>query len=351
MTESPLRPEAPLVAAVRAIEASHRRIAVVIDPDGVLLGTLTDGDVRRSLLAGGTLETPLSRAMNRQPIVAEEGASHAHLLSLMRRGNIMAVPLVDGNRRFRRLVHLSDLKTAVPTGGEGTGFEFAVIMAGGEGLRLRPVTQTLPKAMVDIGGVPLLERQLEGLTQAGFRTVYISVNYLSHVIEDHFGDGRRFGIRIMYLREQEKLGTAGALTLLPETPQGPIVVMNGDILTTFDLGNLHRYHVQHEAHVTVAAVDYRISVPYGVICTDGAYVTQLQEKPSQRFLCNAGVYAVSSVALSLLAQSQYCNMTDLISACIQRNRRVAAFPVHEYWSDIGTPDDLEKARAFFAKPS
>jgi dTDP-glucose pyrophosphorylase len=351
MSETPLGPDAPLVDAVRAIEASRRRIAIVIDRDGRLLGTLTDGDVRRCLLAGGTLDTPLSRAMNSEPITAEVGASEAHVLSLMRRGNILAIPLLDASGRFQRLQHLSDLRAPAADGVEPAGFAFAVIMAGGEGTRLRPMTQTLPKSMVDIGGVPLLERQIERLSRAGLMRVYISVNYLSHIIEDHFGDGKAFGIEVLYLKEEEKLGTAGALTLLPEEPAGPIIVMNGDILTTFELGNMYRYHEQHGAFVTVAAVDYRLNVPYGVICTDGTYVTGLQEKPSQRFLCNAGVYAVAPGTLRLLAKSRRCDMTDLISACIEKNHRVAVFPVHEYWSDIGTIDDLEKARAFFAKTS
>ena len=348
MTETPLRANAPLVEAVRAIETSRRRIAIVTEPDGRLLGTLTDGDVRRCLLAGGTLETPLSQAMNHQPIVARTGSADAHLLGLMRKGNIMAVPLVDGAGRFQRLVHLSDL-TDAQGDTEPAGFAFAVIMAGGEGTRLRPMTQTLPKAMVDIGGVPLLERQIDRLVRAGFSRVYISVNYLSHVIEDHFGDGHAFGLEVLYLREEEKLGTAGALTLLPEEPATSIFVMNGDILTTFDLRNLHRYHEQHNALVTVAAVDYRINVPYGVICADGAYVTELQEKPSQRFLCNAGVYAISPETLQMLPRSCHYDMTSLIDACIHKRYRVAVFPVHEYWSDVGTIDDLEKARAFFAR--
>jgi dTDP-glucose pyrophosphorylase len=348
MTETPLRADAPLVDAVRAIERSRRRIAIVTDSDGRLLGTLTDGDVRRCLLAGGTLETPLSRAMNSHPIVAESGSSDAHLLGLMRKGNIMAVPLVDPAGRFQRLVHLSDL-TDAHGHAEPAGFAFAVIMAGGEGTRLRPMTDTVPKSMVDIGGVPLLERQIDRLVRAGLTRVYISVNYLSHVIEDHFGDGRAFGVDVLYLREEEKLGTAGALTLLPEEPATSIIVMNGDILTTFDLGNLHRYHDQHNAFVTVAAVDYRINVPYGVICADGAYVTELHEKPSQRFLCNAGVYAVSPETLQMLPRSRHFDMTALIEACIRERHRVAVFPVHEYWSDIGTIDDLERARAFFAR--
>ena len=349
MSETPLKPDAALVEAVRAIEASHRRIAVVVDDAGRLCGTLTDGDIRRCLLAGGTLDTPLTRAMNSQPIVAVEGVSDAHVLQLMRKGNVLAVPIVDTAGRFRRLVHASDVSTAAAADMSPVRFEFAVIMAGGEGTRLRPVTDKMPKGMVEVGGVPLLERQIERLVRAGLSRVYISVNYLSHIIEDHFRDGRDFGIEVLYLREKEKLGTAGALTLLPEKPTKPIVVMNGDILTTFELGHLQRFHDQHDALITVAAVDYRIDVPYGVICTDGLYVTELQEKPSQRFLCNAGVYAASADALLLLDEARHCDMTDLIGTCIERGRKVAVFPVHEYWSDIGTMDDLEKARAIFMK--
>ena len=349
MSDGLLSPGAPLMAAVRSIEATRRRMAVVVDAEHRLLGTLTDGDVRRCLLTGGSLQTPLSQAMNSSPLVAQEGAPAGYLLDLMRKRNVMALPVIDGEGRFKRLVHLIDLEhpnniTPVPA-----EFDFAVIMAGGEGARLRPLTATIPKPMVDIGGTPLLERQIESLAKAGISRIYLSVNYLGHVIEQHFGDGTGFGVEIRYLREREKLGTAGALALLPERPDSPIVVMNGDILTTSDFGSLYAFHQAHGAQVTVAAVDYRVSIPYGVINTDGAYATGLVEKPSQRFLCNAGIYAVSPQALDLLKGAGYLNMTDIIEACLTRGMPVAVFPVHEYWSDIGTPDDLEKARTFFAQ--
>lgn len=346
MSEKPLAPDAALVDAVRAIEASRRRIAVVVDVDGCLLGTLTDGDVRRCLLAGGSLETPVTSAMNRHPISAEMDSSEGYLLDLMRRGNVLTLPLVDRTGRFQRLVHLCDLEQDDGTE-KASGFEFAVIMAGGEGTRLRPLTEAIPKPMVDVGGMPLLERQIQRLARAGIKRVYISVNYLSHIIQEHFSDGSDFGIDIRYLCEEEKLGTAGALYLLPEQPQGPIIVMNGDILTTSDFGSLFAFHQAHGAHITVAAVDYRVNIPYGVLQTEGAYVRELAEKPLQRFLCNAGIYAMSPILLSLLQDAKYCNMTDIIEACLAGEQPVAVFPVHEYWNDIGTPDDLEKARAFF----
>ncbi len=349
MSDAVLNPDALLMAAVRGIEATRRRMAVVVDTEHRLLGTLTDGDVRRCLLAGGSLQTPASQAMNSSPLVAEEGAPAGYLLDLMRKRNVLALPIVDAEGRFKRLIHLTDLEYHEPLTPIAAEFDFAVIMAGGEGMRLRPLTATIPKPMVDIGGTPLLERQIESLAKAGLKRVYLSVNYLSHVIEQHFGDGAGFGVEIRYLREQEKLGTAGALALLPEKPSRPIVVMNGDILTTSDFGSLYAFHQTHAAQVTVAAVDYRVSIPYGVINTEGVFATGLVEKPSQRFLCNAGIYAVSPQALNLLQVTGHLNMTDVIDSCLVRDMPVAVFPVHEYWSDIGTPDDLEKARAFFAQ--
>lgn len=345
MSERPLRAEAPLFEAVRAIEASRRRIAVVADSDGRLMGTLTDGDVRRALLVGHGLDTPVAHAMNTHPIIAEAESPHNYLLDLMRRGNVMSVPLVDAQGKFVRLAHVTDLlpEKLTPT----DGFSFAMIMAGGEGKRLRPFTESIPKPMVDIGGVPLLERQIEKLAQAGLRLVYISVNYLSHIIEDHFGGGGRFGLEIRYVREREKMGTAGALSLLPERPEGPILVMNGDIITTSDFGSLLVYHQSHSAVITIGAADYRVHIPYGVISAEGAWVKGLVEKPSQRFLCNAGIYSLEPRALDMIPAGGTCDMTDLIQRCLDAGHPVSVFPIHEYWSDIGTPDDLDKARAVF----
>ncbi len=349
MSERPLQPVALLVDAVNAIETSQRRIAIVTDECGRVVGTLTDGDVRRCLLAGGTLETPVSRAMNPNPVVGQVNSTHGYLIDLLRRANVMALPLVDAAGVFQRVVHLTDLGHEEPID-DARGFAFAVIMAGGEGTRLRPMTHEVPKPMLEIGGMPMLARQIERLARAGIKRVYLSVNYLAHVIEEHFRDGADFGIEVRYLREQERLGTAGALSLLPERPESPVLVMNGDILTTSDFGSLFAFHRSHGAHITVAAVDYRVNIPYGVLQAEGAFVTGLTEKPSQRFLCNAGIYAVSPTLLNLLHESTFQDITDLIQRCLEEGLPVAVFPVHEYWSDVGTPDDLDRARALFAEP-
>jgi dTDP-glucose pyrophosphorylase len=348
MTERPLLAEARLMDAVQAIEVSRRRMAVVVAGDGRLLGTLTDGDIRRHLLTGGSLEAQVSEAMNISPHAADIDSPDGYMKDLMRRRNVVALPLVDQRGRFVRLIHLMDLEQGATETSGASGFSFAVIMAGGEGTRLRPLTDAIPKPMVDIGGVPLLERQIQRLAKVGIGRVYISVNYLGHIIEEYFGNGRDFGLEICYLREQEKLGTAGALSILPERPDGPVIVMNGDILTTSDFDSFYTFHTTHGAKITVAAIDHRVHIPYGVIRADGPFVKGLVEKPSERFLCNAGIYAVSPEALSLLPEGKCSNMTDLIDTCLLRNLPVTVFPVHEYWNDIGTPDDLEKARVHFA---
>lgn len=349
MIEKPLRPEARLIDAVRAIEISRRRMAVVVDTDNRLAGTLTDGDIRRHLLAGGSLDAQVAQAMNSNPLSAQEGSPEGYVKDLMRSKNVVAIPLLDQDGKYLRLVHLMDLEQGESLSDTAVRFSFAVIMAGGEGTRLRPLTETIPKPMVEIGGVPLLERQIQRLVKICVPRVYISVNYLGHIIEEYFGNGDGFGIEVCYLREQEKLGTGGALTLLPEQPAGSIIAMNGDILTTSDLDSFYHFHNAHDAHITVAAIDHRVHIPYGVIRAEGPFITELIEKPSERFLCNAGIYALSPQVLNYMPKNTHCNMTDLVEICLSKQLPVAVFPVHEYWNDIGTPDDLEKARVHFSK--
>ena len=350
MSEKPLLPQASLMEAVRAIELSSRRIAVVVGENGQLLGTLTDGDIRRNLLGGGTLQDLATKVMNPNPVIAEISYSDGYLIDLMRKGNVLALPLVDEAGHFLRLIHLMDL---VQNKEEDisilAGFSFAVIMAGGLGRRLQPLTEKIPKPMIKIDGVPLLERQIQRLVKVGIHKIYISVNYLANVIEEYFGDGSNFGINISYLREQEKLGTAGALSLLPEKPNRPIILMNGDILTTSDFDSLFTYHKSHGAQVTVAAINHKVNIPYGVIKVSGQFISELVEKPSENFLCNAGIYAISPEVLNLIPDSQYLNMTDFVDICLEKKIPVAVFPIHEYWSDIGTIDDLENARDYFKK--
>ena len=350
MSVNTLPLNARLIDAVRVIESTAKRLAVVLSDDQQVLGTLTDGDVRRSLLHGGTLDMSVAAVMNREPITADVDSSDNYLIQLLSEHNIRSLPLVDHEGRYIRVVHLSELQEDEEDEGIQQTFAAAVIMAGGEGTRLRPLTETIPKPMVDINGVPLLERQIHKLKKAGIRQIFISVNYLKQVIIDHIGDGSDYGVEVRYLHEDKKLGTAGALALMPDLQKSePIIVMNGDVLTTSDFVHLYHFHVEHESTITISAIDYHVEIPYGVVACEGVSVTELLEKPSQRFFCNAGIYALSPSALTHVPRNEFFHMTDLVEKCLETDLPVAVFPVHEYWSDIGTPADLDRAREEFSE--
>jgi len=348
MTEPVLAPDATLRDAIRVIEQTRRLIAAVVDEKGQLLGILSDGDVRRAILAGRELDSPARHAMTRTPIIGPAGARHEELVDIMMSRGVAAIPVVDEAGRFIRVVHASDFEDRrEATGGER--FAAAIVMAGGEGRRLRPLTLDRPKPMIDIGGVPLLERQVRGMAQSGLKRIFISTNYLGHMIESHFGDGSDFGVEIRYLREAKRLGTAGALSLLPKLPQGPILVVNGDVLTRSDFGKLLVFHEETDADITVSAMVHRVEIPFGVLKIDGHRVLDIEEKPSQSFLCNAGIYVLVPETLKLIPAETAIDMTDVIAAAMAAGMRVSVFPIHEYWADIGSPADLELALAEFSE--
>jgi dTDP-glucose pyrophosphorylase len=348
MSENTLSAGATLIDAISAIEATVKRLAVVLSNDQRVLGTLTDGDIRRYILQGNTLQASVSDAMNASPAIVSANASDRTIREMLLKYNIRSLPLIDVQGKYVRTLHEMELGSGNKSPLNVKTFSAAIIMAGGEGTRLMPLTKDLPKPMVEINGLPLLERQIRRLCNMGITLVYISVNYLSEVIKDYFGDGSGFGVDIFYLHEDKKLGTAGALSLLPNFhDDSPVLVMNGDILTTSDFINLFHFHEEHQSAVTISAIDYHVQIPYGVIQYDGVSVTALQEKPSQHFFCNAGMYVLSVAALKKIPMDMFWNMTDLIEQCLTDGDVVSVFPVHEYWTDIGTPADLDKARKEF----
>jgi dTDP-glucose pyrophosphorylase len=345
---NPLTRAATLLQAVQAIEFSEIRTAVVVDANNKLIGTITDGDIRRRLLAGGSLEEPVTNAMNTSPVTAKPGASPVLLAELMKSKNVLTIPIVTTTNEFVEMIHLKDLKNIkselLP---KISNYDFAIIMAGGEGNRLKPITNMIPKPMVEIGGMPLLERQIIALAEAGIKRIYISVNYLANLIEDYFKDGKRYDTEIIYLKEVEKMGTAGALTLIEQIPQKPVLLINGDVFTNSNFNSLLEYHLQSEADFTVATTNYTIEIPYGVIHLDNQEVKSIEEKPTQIFLCNAGIYCLSTHAFRLITDHKLTNITELFNILISKSYKIAAFPIHEYWIDIGTPEDLDKAREFY----
>ena len=342
-----LKIEDTLMDAVKAIEESPYRTVIVTDDEGKLIGSLTDGDIRRSLLKKGSLDTKLENVMNKNPISVKQDKSSEYMFKIMQEANVMSLAVIDSDHKFIDLIHLKELSKINNLPYTKIGFSFAVIMAGGEGKRLRPLTKNLPKPMIEIDGIPLLERQINKLTDIGIKKIYISVNYLSDVIENHFKDGSKYGVEILYLKESHKLGTAGSLSLLPETPENSILVMNGDVLTNSNFKNLFEFHNTNNATMTVSSIDFKVTIPYGVIREENGFIKKLEEKPTHRFFCNAGIYAISPSAIKLISKDSFFDMTDLVELCLNEKLPVAVFPIHEYWSDIGTPNDLEKARNFF----
>jgi dTDP-glucose pyrophosphorylase len=339
---------ATMFDAISVIESSPKRLAVIVSEDNQVLGTLTDGDIRRHILQGGSLKASVMDALNQTPVVASVSTSDSILRKMLTENNIRSIPLTDDQNKYIRTLDSNELCSDDRAAVHEKMFSTAVIMAGGEGTRLMPLTENLPKPMIEINGLPLLERQIRRLCNMGIQLIYISVNYLSEIIEDYFGSGKKFGIEIRYLHESKKLGTAGALSLLPNLNDlETVLVMNGDILTTSDFINLLHFHEDQQSAITICAVDYHIKIPYGVIKYDGVEVKAIHEKPSQQFFCNAGIYALSNSVLKKIPINKFFNMTDLIEKCLSEDDMVSVFPVHEYWSDIGTAEDLDKVRKEF----
>lgn len=330
--------------AVTCIDLNIQGIALVVDSERRLLGTVVDGDVRRAMLAGIDLGDPVSLILARKaestypkPVTAPVGVDPEVLLQLMRERIVRQIPLLDNGGRVIGLVTWDDLVPArmLPLQ--------AVIMAGGLGTRLRPLTEDLPKPMLPIGGRPLMELIIEQLREAGVRYVNVTTHYKPEKIMEHFGDGRSFGIEVNYVDENQPLGTGGALGLMP-APQEPLLVINGDILTQVNFRAMLAYHQEQRAEMTVAVRQYSLQVPYGVIECEGGRVCGLREKPQLSFLVNAGIYLLEPSVYNYIPNGQPFNMTDLIQWLLDAGRLVVGFPVHEYWLDIGQHADYTQAQ-------
>lgn len=316
------------------------RILLVVDAERHLLGTVTDGDIRRALLRGESMDTPLDRVMNRRPYSVPLNTPRATSLAIMKELDIYQLPVLD-NGVVVDLLMLSDM---VDIGAERPNW--TVILAGGQGKRLRPLTETLPKPMLPVGGQPILETILQELAAHGLRRFYLSVNYKAEVIKDYFGDGARLGVKIRYLEEEEPLGTAGPLGLLPEPPAEPLLVMNGDVLTKVDFGQMLAFHQSRAAAATVGVRLFEMEVPYGVLEFAGEKVSAIVEKPVQQFKVSAGIYVLDPSAVP--TRPVPLDMPDLLRGVIGQGGTVTGFPIHEYWIDVGRPPELTQATADFS---
>ncbi len=335
-----VRHNATLMEAIRFIDASEARIALVIADDGRMIGSLTDGDIRRALIAGCTLESPVSKAMHANPSVMAASSSRQDIIHGMRQAQVKQMPLLNPDGTVHGIATYDALTGFLKV----TRDNDVVIMAGGRGQRLLPITADIPKPMIDLAGKPILEHILNQFTQQGFHRFTLAINYLGHMIESYFGDGAKFNCEIRYLHEREFLGTAGALSLLKHRPTSSMLVINGDILTSVNFGELMDYHQHSSAIATVCARHHRTEVPYGVIRMNQGRLETIIEKPTHEDLISAGIYALHPDALDFIPQGQPADMPGVLMALAQSGRHVAVYPLREDWLDIGRHDDLERIR-------
>ena len=330
--------------AITLIDASRFGIALIVHDDFKLAGTITDGDVRRFMLADGDLNEPIRNVLERkkdtlyaQPVTASAVSDQHHRREVLQSRSLLHLPIVDENQRIVGLVTRSDFFE------EQVAPRRAVIMAGGFGTRLNPLTEDTPKPMLPIGDRPLLEIIIEQLKNVGVDQVHVATHHKAHKISDHFGDGKDFGVDIAYVDEERPLGTGGALGLL-ERPMETLLVMNGDILTDVDFRAMLSFHREQAADLTLAVRQYEIKLPYGVVECDGVSVRGLEEKPVWKCFVSAGIYLLEPSVFDCIRSGDCFDMPDLIAGLIELDRPVASFPIREFWLDIGRHEDYEKAR-------
>ena len=339
LKDAVVAPGTPLTEALKRLDANGMGVLLLANADRRLIGIITDGDVRRHILSGASLTVSCESIASRHPRVANRGMTTPELLDLMGGSNddtVDHLPVLTDDGIVVGLVLRRDLVAADDT-------FTAVIMAGGYGKRLMPLTTDTPKPLLPVGDRPLMERTIERMRRAGIRRVNVATHYLSDKITNHFGDGREFGVEMHYVTEDRPLGTAGALRLM-EPPTGPLLVVNGDILTGVNYQDMLAYHRENGAIATVGVRKYDVEVPYGVIDCSGVAVSALREKPVQQFMVNAGMYLLDPAAVAYIPEGERFDMTDLIQRLLAEGRKVVAFPVVEYWLDIGKPADYERAQ-------
>lgn len=325
--------------AMVALDQGARQIALAIDGSGRLVGVVTDGDVRRALLGGALIDAPLGPLLTRSFVAVGPGEGRTEAIELMRARRIGAVPLLDAEGRPVGLHLLHESLEPVERA------NWAVVMAGGQGIRLRPLTETIPKPMLRVAGRPILERIVLHLVGFGIGRIFISVGYLADVIEAHFGDGSRFGCQIEYVREGRPLGTAGALGMLPEPPTETVLVMNGDLVTSADIGGLLDFHAAGDHALTIGVRRYLHAIPFGSVERSGDRIVGLIEKPTIEREVNGGIYAVSPATVALVRRGQTIAMPELIATVIDGGGSVGAFEIEDDWIDVGQRDQLDQARS------
>lgn len=335
-----LAPDTTLADALQSFHRTGVGMGVVVDSAGTVLGTVTDAGIRRAKLNQKDMDLPVGEVMSDSALSVTSATTDEETFDRLRAHRLRSVPVVDDGR----LVDVRSLSES----SHGDAPPIAVIMAGGRGQRLRPLTDKVPKPLLRVGAKSIVERMIVALAAAGVVDVHLAVNYKAEIFEKRLGSADTLGVRLHYIREEQAMGTAGALSLLPVAPTGPILVVNGDILTTVDLGRLFDFHWRHGAAVTVAGVEYQSHIPYGVLRTVEHHLLSIQEKPVTRDLCSAGMYVLEPTVLRFLAPNSPRDIPDLIADVLAEGLPVHVFPILEEWYDIGGTTEFERVLVQFA---
>lgn len=332
-----ISPTATIRRALEIIDSGSIKIALVADENEKLLGTITDGDIRRHILNGLGLDDLVRDIYYRTPTTCGINDSKEKILQLAIAHKLYQIPIVDSEGRIVGIAEVDELLQ--PTQRTNT----VVLMAGGLGTRLSPLTDTTPKPMLHVGNKPILETIIENFSKYGYTDIILSVSYKSHIIEEYFGNGEALGVRIEYVHETKRMGTAGALSLVRDRLTEPFFVMNADLLTNINFEHMHDYHLAHNAVATMAVREYDFQVPYGVVNVQDGRIISIEEKPTHKFFVSAGIYMLSPQSLAHIPNEQFFDMPTLFEKLISENNNTVSFPIREYWLDIGRMSDYERA--------
>jgi len=339
--EALVNPETPIIDSIRIIDGAALQIALVVDEHNRLMGTVTDGDIRRAILRGVSLESPVKYIMHANPVKSHVSDKKQAILAMMRNKGLRHIPVLDDEGRIARIEILDELIQS------HTRHNWVVLMAGGLGTRLSPMTDSCPKPLLKVGTKPILETILDNFIEHGFYRFYLSVNYRADMIRDYFGDGAKWGVEIRYIHESQRLGTAGALSLIHEPPSEDMIVMNGDLLTKVNFQQLLDFHKQTNASATMCVREFEYQVPYGVVQVDQHRLTSIVEKPTERYFVNGGIYVLSPEMLRHVPKETFFDMPSLFEQAIAHQMGASVFPIREYWIDIGRMDDYNRANDEF----
>lgn len=333
-----LNQDATILQAMKNLTETGARFSVIVSNDFKLLGALTDGDIRAAILNGANVESAVSVAMNKNPIVASSTSTHGQLRDLMKANGITHIPVIDAAGKLIRIFSLNEVLNSEPRKDNAV-----VLMAGGLGSRLGELTTNCPKPMLKLGDKPILEIIIENFKEQGFYNFFISVNYMSEMIEDYFGDGSKFDVKIEYIREKVKMGTAGSLSLLKPINDLPIIVMNGDVLTRVNFSSLIDFHSGNNLDACICTIRHDYQIPFGVVHFEGDLVLKIEEKPIHSSVVNAGIYSFDPKLLTLLPKDVFYDMPSFLETIIAQKKRIGTFQVQDYWLDIGRRDDFHRA--------